>query len=85
MVKTNGIVVMTTPFSWLKEYTEERNWLGGYEDENNQAIHSEDILLKEMNARGFERIYKEPFPLTIREHSRKYQYIVADGSAWRKI
>ena len=37
-----------------------------------------------MEARGFERVHKEPFPLTIREHARKYQYIVADASAWKK-
>ena len=86
MVKPNGLVVMTTPFSWLDEFTNESKWLGGFTDPvDGKAVHGEDTLLRAMEARGFERIYKEPFPLTIREHARKYQYIVADGSAWRKI
>ena len=86
MVKPNGLVVMTTPFSWLDEFTNESKWLGGFTDPvDGKAVHGEDTLLRAMEARGFERIYKEPFPLTIREHARKYQYIVADGSAWRKL
>ena len=84
MVKPNGVVVMTTPFSWLETYTDKENWLGGYEKDG-AAVHSEDTLKMEMEARGFQRIYNEPFPLTIREHQRKYQYIVANGSAWKKI
>ena len=60
-----------------------KSWLFATVD--GKAVHCEDTLLRAMEARGFERIYKEPFPLTIREHARKYQYIVADGSAWRKI
>ena len=31
MVKPNGYLVITTPFSWLDEFTARENWLGGYE------------------------------------------------------
>ena len=86
MVKPNGLVVMTTPFSWLEEYTDRSKWLGGFHSPIDRSpVHGEDSLLRAMEARGFERVHKEPFPLTIREHARKYQYIVADASAWKKM
>jgi hypothetical protein len=31
MVKPNGYLIITTPFSWLDEFTARENWLGGYE------------------------------------------------------
>lgn len=31
LVKPNGYLVITTPFSWLDEFTQRENWLGGYE------------------------------------------------------
>merc|ERR1712167_486960 len=52
MVKPNGLVVMTTPFSWLDEFTD---------PVDGKAVRGEDTLLRAMEARGFERIYKEPF------------------------
>jgi ubiquinone/menaquinone biosynthesis C-methylase UbiE len=29
LVKQGGIVVLTTPFSWLEAWTKQKNWLGG--------------------------------------------------------
>jgi ubiquinone/menaquinone biosynthesis C-methylase UbiE len=29
IVKPGGIVVLTTPFSWLEAWTKQRSWLGG--------------------------------------------------------
>ena len=85
MVKPNGLVVMTTPFSWLEEFTDRSKWLGGFHSPIDRSpVRGEDSLLRAMEARGFERVHKKPFPLTIREHARKYQYIVADASAWKK-
>ena len=49
-----------------------------------QPIDSATTLLNAMEARGFKRIYNEPIPLVIREHQRKYQYIISDASAWQK-
>ena len=86
MVKPGGMVVMTTPFSWLEEFTNREQWMGGYYDESTgEPVDSAATLLREMEARGFKRLYKEPIPLVIREHQRKYQYIVADETGWQKL
>lgn len=31
LVKKNGVVVLTTPFSWLEAWTKRSMWLGGYD------------------------------------------------------
>eukprot|EP00505_MAST-04D_sp_SCG-Rhode-Island_P005372 Stramenopile-MAST_4_protein_5372 len=85
MVKPGGLVVLTTPFSWLEQFTPKDHWIGGYVDlDTNEAVDSQAALQKAMETRGFSRVYSDPIPLVIREHQRKYQYIIADATGWRK-
>jgi 5-histidylcysteine sulfoxide synthase/putative 4-mercaptohistidine N1-methyltranferase len=79
IVNKDGIVVLVTPFSWLPEFTERRNWLGGYDN-----VYSKDTLKALMEERGFEKIHEEQMPLIIREHQRKMQYIISEATGWRK-
>ena len=86
IVNKGGIVVMVTPFSWLTEYTPRSKWLGGFYDPvSKEAIRSKDVLKDVMDSNGFEKIHEEEMPLIIREHQRKYQYIVSEASGWRKV
>jgi 5-histidylcysteine sulfoxide synthase/putative 4-mercaptohistidine N1-methyltranferase len=78
MVNPGGVLVFTTPFSWLEEYTPKENWFG----ENGED--SFDVLRTHLEKNGFVLEERFPVPLLIREHRRKYQYIVADGTVWRK-
>jgi putative 4-mercaptohistidine N1-methyltranferase len=85
VTRQGGIVVLATPFSWLKQYTEESKWLGGYIGADGKPVESKVTLQQEMESRGFEKIHEEQMPALIREHQRKYQYIVSEGTAWRKL
>jgi 5-histidylcysteine sulfoxide synthase/putative 4-mercaptohistidine N1-methyltranferase len=81
-----GVVVMVTPFSWLTEFTPRSKWLGGFYDPvSKKPIHSKDVLRRIMESQGFQKIHEEQMPLVIREHQRKYQYIVSEATGWRKI
>lgn len=85
VVNPEGIVVMVTPFSWLTEFTPRGKWLGGFLDPvTNEEIRSKDELQSIMEANGFSKIHEEQMPLVIREHARKYQYIVSEATAWKK-
>ena len=85
VVNKGGVVVIVTPFSWLENYTHRSKWLGGFYDPvSGEAIYSKDNLSSLMEARGFEKIHEEEMPLLIREHQRKYQYIVSEATGWRK-
>ncbi len=82
VVRKGGLLVMTTPFSWLPEYTPREVWLGGIERDG-QEIWSEDVLLKIME-KDFILVKKDAIPLVIREHKRKFQYIVADSYVFQR-
>jgi putative 4-mercaptohistidine N1-methyltranferase len=85
LVNPGGVVVMVTPFSWLKEFTDRSRWLGGYIDPTSQSpILSKDVLQELMESNGFRKIHEEEMPLIIREHQRKYQYIISLATGWRK-
>jgi putative 4-mercaptohistidine N1-methyltranferase len=86
IVNEGGVVVLVTPFSWLTEFTPRRKWLGGFYDPVSKVpIRSKDVLKDVMENRGFEKIHEEEVPLIIREHQRKYQYIVSEATGWRKV
>jgi len=86
IVNRNGVVLILTPYSWLDTFTPKENWLGGYySNEDQQPIYSKDTLLSMMNTYGFEKIHEEQVPLIIREHQRKYQYIVTEATGWRRL
>lgn len=82
IVRKGGILVMTTPFSWLPEYTPQEVWLGGYERDG-KAVWSDEELERVL-APEFMLLKKEPFPLVIREHKRKFQFIVADSYVFQR-
>lgn len=75
LVKHGGQLLLTTPFTWMEEYTPRKNWLGdGGQD-------SFDALKSELES-GFSLDEKFDLPFLIREHSRKFQYGVALASRW---
>jgi len=85
VVNKGGVVVMVTPFSWLEEFTPRSKWLGGFRDPVSQApMFSKDKLREIMEELGFEKIHEQQMPLIIREHQRKYQYIISEATGWRK-
>jgi len=85
IVNQGGVVVMVTPFSWLTDFTPRGKWLGGFLDPvSGSPIRSKDVLQSIMESNGFSKIHEEEMPLVIREHARKYQYIVSEATGWRK-
>lgn len=75
-----GVVLLVTPFTWLEQYTPRKNWIVG-DDETNDSL---TVLTQRMNALGFQKIHDEDMPLLIREHARKYQYIISKATGWKK-
>ena len=88
LTKTGGIVVLVSPYSWLKAWTPKSNWLGGYypadSKTNLESIRSADSLTKIMTGYGFDLVHQEDVPLLIREHARKFQYGISHATVWKK-
>lgn len=71
LVNQGGVLVMTTPLSWLEEYTPPALWMRGLAD-----------VAKALP--DFELLHSQELPFMIREHRRKYEYIVTQASVWRR-
>ncbi len=79
LVKPGGQLLLTTPFTWLEEFTPDKNWLGGRADGRRSFDALRDIL-----SPHFDLEITRDFPFLIREHERKFQYGVSLGSRWRR-
>lgn len=76
-----GLLVLTSPYTWLEEYTKKEEWLGGYR-EAGEPVWTLDGLKAEL-APHF-RMLGEPrdVPFVIRETRRKYQHSIAQLTVW---
>ena len=79
-----GLVALFSPYSWLEQFTPREAWLGGYEQDG-QPVKSADALKAYLREEGFVLRREEEVPLVIREHARKYQYIVTHGMLWQRV
>ncbi len=80
-INKGGILVITSPYTWLEEYTKKEEWLGGYRDAG-EPVWTLDGL-KEALSPHFSMI-GEPrdVPFVIKETRRKFQHTVAQLTAW---
>lgn len=76
-IKSGGILVIASPNTWIDEFTDPDEFLDGADSEATLAAIGEHLP-------GFTRLHAEDLPFMIREHRRKYEYIVSQVSVWRK-
>lgn len=77
LVKSGGQLLLTTPFTWLEDYTPKKRWIGGVDPER----RSEQELSRRLE-RNFRLHRRIDLPFLIREHERKYQLGIALGTSW---
>ena len=82
LVKPGGQLVLTSPYTWLEEFTPSKNWLGGFQDDG-PPRKTLDGLLSALSA-DFDLVRTRDLPFLIREHARKFQWSVAQASIWRR-
>ncbi|MFP4156278.1 MAG: putative 4-mercaptohistidine N1-methyltransferase [Opitutales bacterium] len=75
LVRPGGQLFITTPFTWLEEYTPSENWLGGGTKDSFAGLRAALQPAFELEARW-------DMPFLIREHARKFQYSIAQASRW---
>lgn len=80
----DGILVISSPYTLLAEYTPRENWIGGY------SIEEKNITVLE----GIQKILDAHFiminkpldvPFVIRETRRKFQHTIAQLTSWKRI
>ncbi|PVY76490.1 putative 4-mercaptohistidine N1-methyltransferase [Tamilnaduibacter salinus] len=76
-----GVLVLTSPYTLLPDFTPRGEWIGGYED-NGQAVTVRDGLSHHLSRRFRPLGEPEDVPFVIRETRRKFQHTVAELTAW---
>ncbi|MGB3750654.1 MAG: 5-histidylcysteine sulfoxide synthase [Arcobacteraceae bacterium] len=79
----DGILILTSPYTWQESSTKKEFWLGGYKDENGKDIKTIDTL-KNILKDKFELLHTQDLDFVIKETKRKYQHTVSEVSVWKK-
>jgi 5-histidylcysteine sulfoxide synthase/putative 4-mercaptohistidine N1-methyltranferase len=82
ILRKGGILVIATPFSWLEKFSQKEVWLGGYY-QNGEPVFSENAL-KNLLGEEFTLLEQKEIPLMIREHARKFEFIIPLVTVWQK-
>jgi putative 4-mercaptohistidine N1-methyltranferase len=82
LVRPGGLLVLTSPYTWLAPFTPREAWLGG-RVEDGAPVRSRDALARAL-APAFDLLRSEDMPLLIREHARKFQLVVSHATVWRR-
>lgn len=81
---SGGLLVLTSPYTWLEEFTPRENWIGGFKADTGESYTTleglTDVLAPEFEMLG------EPqnIPFVIRETARKFQHTLPQMSVWEK-
>jgi putative 4-mercaptohistidine N1-methyltranferase len=82
-INKDGLLVLTSPYTWLEEFTEVENWIGGFRKDGEP--YSTLQGLKDTLSDQFEMLGEpKDVPFVIRETSRKFQHTLAEMTVWRK-
>ena len=78
-----GILLLSSPYTWLEEHTARDEWLGGFKQADREVTTLEGI--SEILKAHFELVTQpQDVPFVIRETARKYQHSLSQVSIWRR-
>jgi 5-histidylcysteine sulfoxide synthase/putative 4-mercaptohistidine N1-methyltranferase len=81
-INPGGILAITSPYTWLEEYTPRSKWLGGRR-EHGEPLTTAQGLAGLLGGR-FELLSSADIPFVIRETARKHQHTIAEMTVWRR-
>jgi len=82
LVKPGGQLVITSPYTWLDEFTPREKWLGGFERDGMRVPTLAG--LRSILDEHFDLVAVKDLPFLIREHARKFQLSAAQASTWTR-
>jgi len=77
LVAPGGALIITSPYTWLAEYTPREKWL----DQGQGTL----AALREKLAPAFALVTNFDLPMVIRDHHRKSQWTVTEASVWQRV
>lgn len=83
LIVPGGILVITSPYTFLQEFTDQSKWLGGFKDKDGQPVTGK-MTMKRVLGSAFDLVDEVDMPFSIRETARKNQLTVAEATVWRR-
>ncbi|HEY0789552.1 MAG TPA: putative 4-mercaptohistidine N1-methyltransferase [Chthoniobacterales bacterium] len=78
-----GVLILSSPYTWLAEFTPPREWLGGISDETGKP-QTTLASLQDLLGSTCDLLATRDLPFLLREHARKFQWSVAQATVWRR-
>ena len=83
-INKGGLLVITSPYTWITEFTKRENWVGGYRRDGEP--HTTLDGLKELLSIHFTMIGPpREIEFVTRETSRKFQHSISQLTVWQKL
>lgn len=83
-MNTGGLLMITSPYTWLEEHTKKEAWVGGYKRDGENFTTLDG--LKALLGQHFRLIQgPQAVPFVIRETKRKFQHTLAEATIWEKV
>ncbi|KAG2451483.1 hypothetical protein HYH02_004081 [Chlamydomonas schloesseri] len=82
LIKPGGVLVLVSPYSWLKGWTDKSKWLGGYYKDG-KPVRTYDTICAALSP-DFELVASSDVPFLIREHARKFQWGCSNALVWKR-
>jgi len=83
-IRPGGLLVLTSPYTWLEEHTERTEWIGGFKRDG-ENLTTLDGLTETLAADFAQLGDPRDVPFVIRETRRKFQHTIAQLTVWEKI
>ncbi|KRX02689.1 C-type lectin fold [Pseudocohnilembus persalinus] len=75
----DGILIITSPYTWMETVADKEKWVGG---KNGQTTF--EALKQLMGELCFELADEQTMTLLIKEHERKFEFIMPHMTVWKK-
>jgi putative 4-mercaptohistidine N1-methyltranferase len=82
-IRPGGWLAITSPYTWLEDYTPRQHWLGGYTDAAGSPVTTLAGLTAAL-AGSFSLHQRQDVRFVIRETARKHQHTLAELTVWQR-
>lgn len=83
-LRVGGLLVITSPYTWLTTFTPREHWIGGYKRDEESFTTLDGI--QDILSANFKLIAKPiDIPFVIRETKRKFQHSISEMTVWERI
>ncbi|ENW29718.1 5-histidylcysteine sulfoxide synthase [Acinetobacter lwoffii] len=83
-INIGGILMLSSPYTWLEEHTARSEWLGGFQQDGENITTLAGI--SNILTQHFELVAEpQDVPFVIRETARKYQHTLSQVTIWKRI